>query len=308
MPLLRITVDESGPRLGCGRRDVSTALRAALAQSAGPPVVMAHGYKYQPDHPLHCPHNSIFSPQAKNCGPKLKSWPRQMGLLDPASKTLGIAFAWPARGTLREAHARAETAGQMLAEVLRDIRRLAPRRPATLIAHSLGARVCLTAIRQSRPGTVHRAVLLAAAEYTHDAARALTSEGGRSVQVLNVTSRENDLYDFLLERLVPAPAPADRMLGHGGLDLPGLVTLQLDDPQSLDALKRAGFPVAPPQRLICHWSPYTRGGVFPLYAAYLAGRLPHAHLRAALPDAPAPRWSRLMPRLPRLYPQGLPAE
>jgi hypothetical protein len=123
----------------------------------------------------------------------------------------------------------------------------------------------------------------------------MTAPQGAQTQVLNVTSRENDLYDFLIERLIAPPCAGDRMLGHGGLRLPTLTTLQLDDAQSLTVLRQVGYPVAAAQRRICHWSPYLRAGVFPLYRAVLSGALPLAPLRAALPETAAPRWSRLIP-------------
>ena len=105
-------------------------------------------------------------------------------------------------------------------------------------------------------------------------------------------------------------SPSVRVWGHGDLYSGGklLVTLQLDDAQSLAALRGLGFPIAPPDRLICHWSPYLREGVFPLYRAILSGDLTLDRLRAVLPTACAPRWSRLRPRLPRPQPPMVPAE
>jgi hypothetical protein len=86
------------------------------------------------------------------------------------------------------------------------------------------------------------------------------------------------------------------MLGAGTVALPNLTTLQLDDAASLAALRRAGYRIAPPARLVCHWSPYLRPGVFPLYRAVLDGALGLGQLRALLPEQGAPRWSRLTGR------------
>ncbi|WP_040604273.1 esterase/lipase family protein [Sagittula stellata] len=308
MPMLRITVTDGEPRLHGATTPLSPTLRRALAEDPGPVTVMVHGYKYLPGHPKHCPHRTIFARVPSVTDPRVVSWPRHLGLRGQHGEGLGISFGWMARGTIWDAHAEALVAGHALARLVAEIRRIAPARPVNLVAHSLGARVALTAIGYGNPGAVSRAVLLAAAEYAGVACSALSGASGQATQVLNVTSRENDLYDFLLERLVPPTIPQDRMLGHGTPRLPNLVTLQLDDPTSLKTLRAAGFPIAEPQRLVCHWSPYLRAGVFPLYAAFLSNDLPLGRLRALLPETGTPRWSRILPRRPMRAPLALPAE
>lgn len=299
MPMLRLTVTEKGAALHEARAPLLPVLRHALSRDPGPVTVMIHGYKYQPGHALHCPHSSIFARRPAPGQPRVVSWPRHLGLRGQPGEGLGISFGWQARGSIWQAHRHAAAAGEALAELLADLRRLAPARPVNLIAHSLGARVALRAIASADPGTVNRAILLAAAEYAGTARRALETPAALQTQVLNVTSRENDLFDFLSERLIAPDSPGpDHMLGQGAPDLPNLVTLQLDDPDSLRALRRAGFPIRPPERLVCHWSPYLRPGVFPLYRAVFAGDMALSRLRALLPAETAPRWSRLMPRLP----------
>lgn len=299
MPMLRLTVTEDGAALHAARAPRLPTLRRALAGDPGPITVMIHGYKYQPGHGHHCPHGSIFSRSPTPGLPRVVSWPRHLGLRGQQGEGLGISFGWQARGSIWQAHQRAACAGEALADLLADLRSLAPARPINLIAHSLGARVALRAIAAGKPSSVNRAILLAAAEYAGTARRTLESAAGRQTQVLNVTSRENDLFDFLTERLIAPDTPGpDHMLGQGAPDLPNLVTLQLDDPASLHALRRAGFPVAAPERLVCHWSPYLRPGVFPLYRAVFAGDMALSRLRALLPADPAPRWSRLLPHLP----------
>ncbi|MBV2358198.1 alpha/beta hydrolase [Thalassococcus sp. CAU 1522] len=194
-------------------------------------------------------------------------------------------------------------AGDALAAFLAAIRRHAPARPIRLVAHSLGARVALRAIAQSRPNTVETAILLAAAEYAGLAEAALDDSGTR---VLNVCSRENDVFDFLMELLIRAPRSGDRMIGHRPLGAAGCTTLQIDDPASLAAIARIGFPVAPPSRRVCHWSAYLRPGLFPLYRAVLDGTLSLSRLKAVLPSDAGPRWSLLRPNRP-VSPRGLPA-
>ncbi len=309
MPILRITVADGEPQ----RHDGKDALFACLAQmlrATGdtPVTVMIHGYKYEPGHPQHCPHRSILSKSPQFRDPRIVSWPRHLGLRDQPDEGLALSFGWSARGTIWCAHRRAAEAGDALARVLTAVQEIAPGRKVHMVAHSLGARVTLRALSQVAPGALARAVLLSAAEFDRTARAALQSPGGRAAEILNVTSRENDLFDFLMERLVRAPRPGDRMLGHGGLRLPNMATLQLDDAHSRASLRRAGFPVAPSCRPVCHWSSYVRAGLFPLYRAFLDGRITLDTLRALLPEDPAPRWSRLKPALPdmRLVP-GLPS-
>ncbi|MGP6086667.1 T6SS effector phospholipase Tle3 domain-containing protein [Antarctobacter jejuensis] len=305
MPLLRITVNKDQAQVHGTGRALAPVLRNALRQEGGPVTIMVHGYKYLPGHPVHCPHGSLLSHKPRQDDWKIISWPGQLGLGSGCGEGLGISFGWSARGSIWAAHKRAKEAGHALADLIAQIRAAAPTRPISIVAHSLGARVALTAIRNSAPEAVRRAILLAAAEYGASARAALDNS---HCEMLNVTTRENDLFDFLLERLIAPPERGDRMLGHGGLNHARLVTLQIDDPASLTALRRAGYPVAAPERLICHWSPYLRQGVFPLYRAVLGGDLSLDALRDLLPDHCAPRWSRLRPRLPRVQPPLLPAE
>ncbi|MBP0484188.1 alpha/beta hydrolase [Sagittula salina] len=295
MPILRITVTENGAGLHGSSAPLLPALARALAEDDGPVTVMVHGYRYAPGTGLSCPHETLFHRAPEGMGARIISWPRHLGLRGQRGEGLGISFGWPARGSLWDAHRRAETAGLALSGLLDSLRDLDPGRTVNLICHSLGARVALAAIRAGRPGAINRAVLLAAAEFAGTAQKALRSVSGRHTQVLNVTTRENDLFDFLFQRLVAPETRGDRMLGQGQgpAALPNMVTLQLDDAASLQALRAAGYRIAARERLICHWSPYLRAGVFPLYGAFLSGGLGLPELRATLPEAPAPRWSRL---------------
>lgn len=272
---------------------------ASLATGSGPVLILTHGYKFQPGHPVHCPHRHILSAEDA-AYPKATSWPKALGI--GQGDAAALAFGWPARGTIWAAWQRAEIAGAQLAQVITAIRAVAPHRPVHALAHSLGARVVLSALHHLTPGALGRIILLAGAEYATNAAAALDTPAGRQAEVINVTSRENDLFDFLLERLVPAPVRGDWTIGQRLGDRPNVLCLQLDAPRTLAALALRGFAIAPPNTRICHWSVYRRAGVFTLYRALLLRpeTLPLAHLRAALPDDPTPRWSRLLtaPRIP----------
>lgn len=245
-----------------------------------PVTVMIHGYRYAPGRGQDDPHVSLF-----------RYWARRLRLGDPRP-ALAVGFGWNGAGTLRAASRRALEAGPALAALVAGLRAAgAPR--VNLIGHSLGARVALAALPGLAAGDVGRVVLLSGAAFRAEAEAMLASPAGRGAEVLNVTSRENDLFDLAFETILRGRGPA---LG-GGLD--GAVTLQIDHAGHREGLRRLGFPVAPPQRLVCHWSAYTRPGLFPLYRAFLhrPEALPLFRLRAALAPEPAPRWSRLIPRV-----------
>ncbi|WP_146587534.1 alpha/beta hydrolase [Puniceibacterium confluentis] len=300
MPLLQITADDAlCPRLHGSSAALQPALVRALSLPScggGPIVVMVHGYRYQPGHPTHCPHGSLLS-LSGGCGSDgAISWPQHLGFgRGEANEGLALAFGWSARGSIWQAARSAGAAGTALARLVAALHRIAPTRPLHIIAHSLGCRVALSALAQSGPGTVNRLLLLAAAEFCTTARAALNSPAGTSAEILNVTSRENDLFDGLMEALMPPPRPGDRMLGHGSLSARNLVTLQLDHPGALRALRQHGYPIRPAARRICHWSPYSRPGIFHLYRSLLSGHLSLEQLRALLPRDTAPRWSRLVP-------------
>lgn len=267
----------------------------------GPVIVMVHGFKYSPGHAKECPHRHIFSLSPERECFKVVSWPRGLGFdgMRP-DEGLAVGFGWHARGSLWRAYREAARAGAALAATIRALRTRLPDRPVHAIAHSFGARVVLSALGHLEPGALGRVILLAGAEFGRHAAEALATPAGRAAEIINVTTRENDLYDFLLECLIAPPARGDRSLGLALPSGANVLTLQLDDPDTLAVLRGAGFGIAPPAARICHWSPYTRPGALPFYGALLRApeRLSLAQLRAALPERAAPRWSRILAEIP----------
>ncbi len=288
-----VTVNVRTDRLELDEAELAWAL-AALPQGA-PVVVMIHGYRFMPGQPGHCPHEHILSLRPTPGVPRAVSWPGQLGLADSAAG-LAVAFGWPSRGGLRDCYARAADAGVHLSTLIARLRALAPDRTMDVIAHSLGARVALSALPLLQAGDVGRMILLAGAELRLRARAMLDTPAGRAAEVLNVTSRENVLFDLMLETALTLGLV--RSLGRGLPRAPANWTdLHIDRPDTLAALAARGFPVDPPRRRICHWSAYLRPGVFPIYHAVLARRIAPATLRAPRP-APA-----LLPgRRPRSLP------
>ncbi|SLN31266.1 Alpha/beta hydrolase family protein [Aquimixticola soesokkakensis] len=305
MPLLEVNVSGAHARI-----DPSVLAHALAALPKGAPVVICiHGFKFSPHAPETSPHLHILSLDPRPDCWKAMSWPRALGFgRGRAEEGLCIALGWDARGTIWQAWKRAPQVSRALARLIAQIDR-----PVHVVGHSLGARVALGALPLVRRGTVARIILLAAAEFRSTAQAAMDSPAGTSVEVFNITSRENDLFDVMLEKLVRAPVRGDRALGAGlgtgrGASapppLPRWLDIQIDAPATLAALGYLGFTVAGPERRICHWSAYLRGGMFSVYTALIRTpeRLPLGLLRELLPQEATPRWSRLIGPWPARLP------
>lgn len=277
MPQQPLRVTYAKGQLTCDQQVLATQI-AALPVGA-PIVVMIHGFRFAPDAGPHCPFGHIFALNPKDADdPKAISWPRHLGL----RTGLTIGFGWQGRGVLAAVNQRALLAGRGLAELARIIRQIDPSRRLDVIAHSMGARVALAALSLAQTGDFRRLILLAGAETRRPALRALQTPAGRAVQVINLTSRENDIFDFLYEW--GAKAGSDTAIGQGlGRDLPNWLNLPFDQPATLKSLTRLGYPLPKPPKRFCHWSPYIRPGVFALYRALIDGNLPIDDLAAALP-------------------------
>lgn len=292
MPLLQINAEGTCPRTVGGEAHLAGAL-AALPKGA-PVVILIHGFRFSPTVPGQSPHTHILSLAPDPGCWKALSWPRELGFgLGNPAEGLCIAFGWEARGTIWSAYHEAATAATALCRLLLRIDALRPGTRADIVAHSLGARVALQALPLLPLPLIRRAILLAAAEFRRPAARALDCPAARAAEFVNVTSGENDVFDFLIERLLPRWP--DRALGLGaGQNLPNWIDLQLDHRDTLATLAALGHPAAPADRRICHWSLYLRPGIFAVYRALLNGDLPFDTLRARAHIARRRRWSRLV--------------
>lgn len=299
MPLLQINATATG-----ALEDPAALAAAAgrIAAGRGPIVIMVHGYRFAPGRGQDCPHRHILSLTPSVRDPRAVSWPRGLGLAE-GQPPRAIAFGWPGMGRVRRVWDNAAQAGRALAGLIAALRRIAPHRPVQALAHSMGARVVFCAMQASAAPGLGRVLLLNAAAYQSQARAALCQAADSGTEVINITSGENAIFDLMLETLVPAPCPGDRSLGAGLPAAPGLVTLRLDDARHLSALAQLGHAIGPPDRRVCHWSPYLRPGAFDLYRALLwsPDRLPLEILRSKLPQDQPPRWSHLL-QIPRPRP------
>lgn len=252
-----------------------------------PVVVMIHGWRYAPGFARDCPHGSILSLDPAPDDRRAVSWPRHLGL--DGRQGLGIALGWNARCDPWRAHLRARHTGSALATIARTVHALSGRR-VQIIAHSMGARVALAALPLLDPGLIDRMILLAAAETRGRTLAALATPAGRSVEVINVTTRENDLFDACFEWGIHLGLRTS--IGQGlGRSRPNWHDLWIDQPRTLAGLAALGHPLADPPRRICHWSPYLRPGTIALYRALIEKRMSAVDLPR---HRPGRRWSRLI--------------
>lgn len=287
MPVVKVYADRTQPD------ELAQAARA-LPRDA-PLIVMIHGYRYSPRLPRCDPHRLILALNPVPTHRRVLSWPRALGFGgDNPDEGLAVALAWEARGSLGQAYARAGETGRAAGALVSELAGLAGR-PVALIGHSLGARVALQALHHAAPGSIGRVVLLAGAEFRDTAAAALDGPAGRGAEILNITSRENDLFDFAMELWL---AGGRRLTLGLGLDRPAgnWLDVQIDDPATLSALETMGFPTDRPVQRLSHWSPYLRQGLFDFYRTAMTQpwALPLSLLRIRLPGATQPRWSRLL--------------
>lgn len=226
MPVIRINADGDRPRMHSGTAPVAQPLHRDPGD--GPVIVMIHGWKYKPHLPAHCPHQHLFAFSPKDMPWRAPSWPRQMGFgTGHADEGLAIAFGWNARGAPWAAQASAVAAGRALAEVLNLLHRLWPQRPVHIMGHSMGVELALEALHHLPRGAVDRIISMTGASYRSRVEAALNTAAGRASEFYSITSRENDIVDFLFERLTPPPRSGDHSIGFG-LEAPNAVTLQLD--------------------------------------------------------------------------------
>jgi hypothetical protein len=282
LPPIRANLTHDGLSL-----DHDRLFRALDSLPAGAPVVaLVHGYSFSPGLGRDCPHRPILALDPDVADAKAISWPRHLGL--DGRRGLAIAFGWHARGNLWQAHANAARAGAALAELAGILR--ARGRCLDVVAHSLGARVALAALHEAGAGDLRHLILLAGAEARGLALAALDSPAGRAASIVNVATRENDLFDACFEWLVHGGMRTS--IGQGlGQTRPNWRDLWIDSPLTLGALSRMGHEVSPACKRVSHWSPYLRPGVLAVYRAVLSGDLPVS----ALPQpSPSRRWSRLV--------------
>jgi pimeloyl-ACP methyl ester carboxylesterase len=299
MSLLRVNAQGTALHLHQSTRPVAPQI-SSFRDTEGPAIIMIHGFKYLPHDPANCPHRTLFSDDWPN------SWPPRLGLFrDTPTGGLGIALGWTARSAVWTAYREAKRAGVALARLVTILRNQTPDRPVHVIGHSMGTAVALEALHHLAPGGIDRIVSLTGAVFASDARAALRSPGAARTEFFNITSRENDLFEFLFERLVQPRKRGDMAMGRA-FKAPNATTIALDCPNTLDHLAKRGAPIDGTKRRFCHWSSYTRDGALDFYAQLMRHpeRWPLARLQTDLPDTASARWSHLLARATRPLPFG----
>lgn len=328
MAVIRINASRDGALVLAGGGDWIAALHDRLATLApGAPVcILVHGYRFTPHgaRPCRDPHQRLYrtDPVAPSTArrPPLADWPHALGFSEgDAADGLCIAFGWDGRRQrLRTLLTRgrsdfalvfegAATAGLALARLGAGVAAARPDLGISLLAHSLGARVALAAMRARPDLPWTRAILLGAAEYagTARALLAVQDRLGQRTEIVHALSRANDLYDGLFQVLAPRPGRAgDRPLGAAGLGIahPRWLDLQLDHPDLGAWAARRGMAPLRPREVLSHWHFYGDPAAMALWRRMLRASRGWdlASLRAAgIPQGLEPRWSTLTPR-PRL--------
>jgi pimeloyl-ACP methyl ester carboxylesterase len=270
----------------------------AALPNGHPTTILIHGYRFCPSTAAHDPHRHILSLTPRRDCWKAVSWPRHLHLDRPGTG-LGIGFGWPATGALPRVARRAFDAGRSLGQMISAIHRQRPDIPVRIVAHSLGARVALTALHQAPPGVIHGMILISGAEYRGAAERALSGTGASRCAVLNVTSGENAAFDVMFRLAVAPERRSDRPLSAGLSHVACATDLRIDDPEVRAKLEAMGHRLRPPATRICHWSGYMRPGLFALYRRWLdpGARDFAAELSAALAPPPSGERRRVFPRI-----------
>lgn len=170
-------------------------------------TIMVHGYRFSPWDDRHNPHLELFPSWRAWAGRDAFGfgWYSAGGCLAPARAWLSgrwnsYRFAWDC----------AAEAGAVLARLIGD---QGPQ--VQIVAHSLGARVALKALRCLRPRRVDRLLLIAGAEYSQ---AALATAIYAQTPTLSLACK----HDLVLERLGQLCAPdafLDAVVGFAGLDL-----------------------------------------------------------------------------------------
>lgn len=313
MAYFGIAASSAGLRAARPSDELVAGLGAKLARlpRSAPVTILIHGYKFDPASPERDPHRSLFAFDPAPCR-KIRSWPCGLGFADDRGETgLAIGFGWPAaaghlaslattrRTGFAKVYDRAGDYGAPLAELIALINRLDPGRTIDILAHSLGARVALSALPHLTQA-MGRIVLLGAAEFdarVHDALDAVRAPA--PPRIYNVTARCNDIYDAMFETFAPRRSWSDRAIGLGlGANLPFWLDMQVDRADVTAWINERGIALTVADARFCHWSFYTRTGAFELYRAILRRR-PGWDV-ASLRRAPCfagqePRWSRVGP-------------
>lgn len=102
-----------------------------------------------------------------------------------------------------------------LAVLINGLRQIAPDCPVDVVAHRLGARVALMAIRTARSKMWRNLLLSNAFEYSAHTLMALDCPMGRHLSFYNLVAQNTTVTTFFFDHFGPKPGPADRAICFG---------------------------------------------------------------------------------------------
>ncbi len=138
------------------------------------------------------------------------------------NNTLVIDFRWLGYATglraLPDMQAPYDKAGREangLAYLINQLRIITPDSPVDVVAHRLGARVAIMAVKIARSKMWRRLLLSNALEYSARTLAALDRPMGAHLTCYNIVANNHSLTPFLFDRFGPKPGPMDRAICYG---------------------------------------------------------------------------------------------
>lgn len=128
---------------------------------------------------------------------------------------LGYAAGLRALPDLATPYEKAGVEAKGLANLINGLRNISPDSPVDVVAHRLGARVALMAVRTARSKMWRNLLLSNAFEYSAYTLLALDCPMGRHLNCYNLVARYNNITTYFFDRFGPKPGPADRAICFG---------------------------------------------------------------------------------------------
>jgi hypothetical protein len=299
--MLALTVDDNGELFRADDRGLPARTVKGPPQLSGekPVIILVNGFNFDPtEDGKDNPHQTLF---AQKWRPMLEMIPEvargdwdvvSFGWYSAELELPSWIRAWVygRRNPYRWGWDLALRAAGTLAHVIgwdEGLERTTRPRPTlaevTLIAHSLGSRVVLAALRQLQPLRVRRVLLLNGAEYSQTAR---VTAAYTHAQVLNIVVQSDEVLKtfgrtFAPERFI------DNVVGRDGIigPPPHWADVQLDSPAVQAKAAAAGWPDLQGNRSgarLNHWHSYEHAPNWALYNSFLGGTVDAADLNRIL--------------------------
>jgi len=178
------------------RRDVMGLLAKQIRRFSSPPRISIQ----LPAHHRHTPF--VLKPKDKNT-------------LVIDFRWLGYAAGLRALPDMQAPYDKAGIEADGLAYLINGLRQVSPDSPVDVVAHRLGARVALMAVRKARSKMWRRLLLSNALEFSAPTLLSLDCPMGAHLHCYNMVAKTHSLTPVLFDRFGPKPGPADRAICYG---------------------------------------------------------------------------------------------